>query len=101
MVVRQQKLIDESYNHRPLIHGPLFVDCDAYLLPICSLTLRSEDLCLIFSLTVTTPYSREIFICPTIRKCDCKNITIKNKDNEINIKELETRGEGPDLKNPS
>ncbi|MBA4716998.1 MAG: hypothetical protein H2077_06680, partial [Verrucomicrobiales bacterium] len=28
------------------------------------------------------------------------NITIKNKDNEINIKELETHGEGPELKNP-
>ena len=30
----------------------------------------------------------------------CKNITIKNNETEINIKELETRGEGPDLKNP-
>ena len=30
----------------------------------------------------------------------CKNITIKNNETEINIKELEIRGEGPDLKNP-
>ena len=29
-----------------------------------------------------------------------ENITIKNKDNEINIKELEIRGEGPSLNNP-
>ena len=30
----------------------------------------------------------------------CNNITIKNNETEINIKELEIRGEGSDLKNP-